>query len=173
MIIRKCEEQDIEAVGQFYDKVVLYLDAHINYPKWRYKDYPSVNSVRGMTHEGSQYLVESSGTVIGAFVFNEDPQGDYSKGSWKVDLPSGSYMVIHGLAVDPSHQGKGIAGKILKYCIGKASDEGYKAIRLDLVPGNIPAMALYEKHGFTYAGTEDLGRGIGGIPAFSLYELNL
>ena len=37
MQIRKSEESDIEAVGKFYDEVILWLDAHINYPKWQYK----------------------------------------------------------------------------------------------------------------------------------------
>ena len=41
MEIRLCEEKDIEEVGKFYDKVVLYLCETINYPKWRYKSYPS------------------------------------------------------------------------------------------------------------------------------------
>lgn len=173
MIIRKCEQKDVNAVGEFYDKVVLYLDAHINYPKWQYKQYPSVDSVQEMMNEGSQYIVEEDGVMIGAFVFNDDPQGDYTKGKWKRDLPKGSFMVIHALAVDPSCHGKGIGTQVLKYCIDEARSRGYKAIRLDIVPDNTPAAHLYEKNGFTYAGTEDLGRGIDEIPEFSLYELNL
>ncbi len=173
MIIRRCEDKDIKPTGEFYDKVILYLDEHINYPKWQYKQYPSADSVRDMTNEGSQYIVEEDGHMIGAFVFNDDPQGDYSVGSWKRDLPSGSFMVIHGLAVDPSFHGKGIGTFILDFCIEKAREDGYKAIRLDIVPGNIPAARLYEKKGFVCAGTADLRRGIEDIPEFTLYELNL
>ena len=33
--------------------------------------------------------------------------------------------------------------------------------------------SLLEKNGFVYVGDVDLGLGIGNIPAFSLYELNL
>lgn len=172
MIIRRCEQSDIASVGQFYDKVVRYLDEHINYPKWQYKQYPSESSVRAETDNGSQYIVEEDGEMIGAFVFNDDPQGDYSKGKWECDLPSGAFMVIHGLAIDPEWHGKGIGTRVLEYCINNARERGFKAIRLDIVPDNTPAAHLYEKMGFTYAGTEDLGRGIEGIPEFSLYELN-
>ena len=49
---------------------------------------------------------------------------------------------------------------------------GYKAFRLDIVPGNAPAQKLYEKSGFKYAGDAGLDRGIAHIPVFSLYELN-
>lgn len=48
-----------------------------------------------------------------------------------------------------------------------------EAIRLDVVPDNIPAKKLYEKCGFQYVGDVDLERDIPEIPLFSMYELNL
>lgn len=33
IIITECMENEIEKVGAFYDDVVEYLEAHINYPK--------------------------------------------------------------------------------------------------------------------------------------------
>ena len=45
-------------------------------------------------------------------------------------------------------------------------------LRVDIVPTNHPAKKLYEKNGFTYAGDVDMGRGIEGIPEFSLFEFN-
>ena len=171
--IRKCLEEDIVAVGAFYDRVVEYLDAHVNYPKWQYKIYPNEDYVRQMTADGVQYLCEEDGKLIGAFVLNTDPQGDYDKALWSKDLPLGSYLVIHALAVEPTLHGKGTGTGVVHFCIDKAREEGYKAVRLDLVPTNTPASKLYEKNGFTYVGTMDLGRGVEDIPEFSLYELNL
>ena len=49
MQIRKSKESDIEAVGKFYDEVILWLDAHINYPKWQYKIYPCEKYARSIT----------------------------------------------------------------------------------------------------------------------------
>lgn len=46
LLIRKCLNEDITAAGKFYDRVVEYLDAHINYPKWQYKIYPNEDYVR-------------------------------------------------------------------------------------------------------------------------------
>ena len=171
--IRKCREEDIPEAGRFYDRVVEWLDGHINYPKWTYKEYPSETSVRNQTRDGGQYLCLEDGKIVGAFVLNDDPEGSYWKGRWERELPEGSYLVVHALAVDPERQREGIASQIVRYCIGRARAGGYQAVRLDIVPGNDPAMALYEKHGFRYAGDADLDRGIEHIPVFSLFELNL
>ncbi len=62
--------------------------------------------------------------------------------------------------------------EIIRFCIDLAKSEGYKAIRVDIVPDNYPAKMLFEKNGFDYAGDVDLELNIGNIPAFSLYELN-
>jgi ribosomal protein S18 acetylase RimI-like enzyme len=170
--IRKCTHADIEAAGAFYDKAVLWLDAHVNYPRWMYRVYPSESSVREMTAVGSQYIALQNGRIVGAFVLNTDPQGNYHKGCWKKDLPEGSYMVIHALAADPELQGQGIASRIIRFCIEKARSSGHLALRVDTVHDNYPAKRLYEKNGFSYAGDADLERDVEGLPACSLYEFN-
>ena len=173
MKIRKCTEADVTAVGAFYDKVVLWLDARVNYPKWIYKEYPSEISVRDMTSRGEQYMCTEGDKIIAAFVLNKDPQGNYDRGNWKQSLPPGSYMVTHALAVEPELHGKGIASGIIAFCAEKAKSEGCEALRADIVPTNYPARRFHEKYGFTYAGDADLERGFEEIPLFSLYELDL
>ena len=81
-------------------------------------------------------------------------------------------MVCHALATDPSVHRKGVGRQIVEYCIDYAKKHGYKAIRLDVVPENLPAKKLYEKCGFSYIGDVDLERGLPEIPLFSMYELN-
>ena len=98
MEIRLCEEKDIEEVGKFYDKVVLYLCETINYPKWRYKLYPSEASVREKVTVGQQFLCMENEKIVGAFVLNDDPQGKYENTDWTVEIPQGEYMVCHTLA---------------------------------------------------------------------------
>ena len=173
MEIRKCRDEDVPAVGRFYDRVVEWLDGHVNYPKWTYKVYPSEISARAQTRAGAQYVCLDGETIVAAFVLNADPEGDYAKGRWERELPEGSYLVVHALAVDPERQRSGFASEIVRYCVDQAKIGGYKAVRLDVVPGNAPARALYEKHGFKYAGDADLNRGIETIPVFSLYGLDL
>ena len=63
--------------------------------------------------------------------------------------------------------------KIIRFCIDQDGSQGYRAIRVDIVPDNYPARTLFEKNGFTWAGDADLKLNIGNIPVLSLYELNL
>ena len=172
MEIRFCDDKDIIEVGKFYDKVVLYLLETINYPKWEYKIYPSELSVREKTLANQQLMCIDNNTIVGAFVLNNDPQGNYEKAEWTRKLLLGEYMVCHTLAVSFDVQGKGIGKEMVEFCIQYAKDHGYKGIRLDVVPDNLPARGLYEKCGFKYVGDVDLERGIEEIPLFSMYELN-
>lgn len=172
MQIRKCRTEEITEVGAFYDTVVEYLDSHTNYPKWQYKIYPSEEYVRAMTAEGFQYICKEDGKTVAAFVLNRDPEGDYDRGRWSVDLQDGEYMVIHALAVEPDLHGTGLGKKIVEFCIDTARNSGFRAIRLDIVPDNHPAKHLYESVGFTYVGDEDVRPEVEHIPKFSMYELN-
>jgi len=171
--IRKCLEEDIVRTGQFYDSVILWLDNHVNYPRWIYGVYPTVQSVQKTTVSGAQYICTDGGSILGAFALNADPQGKYQKGQWSQDLVDGSYLVIHALAIAPKMQRKGLGSDMICFCVNKAKSDGYKAIRVDIVPTNAPARRLFEKSGFTYVGDVDLELNIGNIPAFSLYELNI
>ncbi len=172
MQIRKCKKEDIAATGEFYDRVVEYLDSHINYPKWMYKEYPSESYAKTMTDEGHQYIGEEDGKIIAAFVLNDDPEGDYNKAKWSRQLQDGEYMVIHALAVEPKLHGSGLGKEIVGFCIDNAKNHGYKAVRLDIVPGNVPAKHLYEGFGFNYIGDSDIRPEVEHISKFSLYELN-
>lgn len=171
-IIRKCTEQDVVEAGAFYDRTVAWLDAHVNYPKWIYGVYPSEQSVRANVKDDCQYICLEDGEILGAFALNADPQGKYGKASWKKDIPEGDYMILHTLAVSPEAQGKGCGSEVIRFCVSQAKKEGYKALRLDIVPENLPARKFYEKNGFTCAGNADLERGIEDIPIFTLFELN-
>lgn len=171
--IRKCLEADIVRTGQFYDSVIHWLNDHVNYPQWIYGVYPSEQSVRKMTESATQYICVEGGSIRGAFALNAEPQGNYQKGRWSQHLVDGSYLIIHALAIAPEMQRKGLGADIIRFCVNKAKSEGYKAIRVDIVPSNAPARRLFEKNGFTCAGDVDLELNIGNIPSFSLYELNI
>lgn len=173
MVIRLCPKEDVAAVGGFYDDVVKYLCEHINYPKWTYKEYPSETFVLEMTEAKCQFVCIDNDVIVGAFVLNDDPQGAYENAVWSRQIPRGTYMVCHAVAIKPSLQGQGIGKQIVNFCIEYARNHGYNAIRLDVVPDNTPAKKLYEKCGFSYTGDADLERGIDDIPVFSMYELYL
>ena len=171
MELIKCKQIHLDDVSALYSRVVEHLEETINYPKWS-KHYPCRESVKEAIQKGEQYAYMENGEVLGAVVLNDNPNGNYEAGNWSKALKQGEYLVIHTLAVDPLAGHRGIGGYMVERCIGLAISSGYKAIRIDVVPDNIPAINLYEQKRFTFAGTKDLLRNIDGIPLFSLYELN-
>lgn len=172
--IKECEEKDIIYIGEFYDHVVYDMNQlHSNYPQWIYQIYPSLETVENAFLNHSQYYCLYNHQICGAFILNEDPDGAYEKAPWSMNLQRGEYLVIHTLAVDQQFLSQGIGSYIIQYCINIAKERGYKGIRLDVVPSNIPAIKLYQKMGFTYVGEYDLERDIEEIPVFSLFEYNL
>lgn len=170
--IFKCDLSHLDKLTEFYDKVTAHLEATVNYPKWTQGVYPGRESIQRAIENGVQYICLDGERVAGAFILNRDPQGNYSAGEWKRDLTDGEYMVIHTLAVSPDCVRQGIGKQMIGYAVDRAKAEGCQAIRLDVVPDNIPARRLYERVGFTFAGEKDLGRDIPEIPLFALYELN-
>lgn len=167
-----CGPEDLDVLTSLYAQAVKYLESHVNYPKW-HSDYPCRDSIRSCIQTRTQFICMENGCPVGAVVLNEEPGGRYEAVSWASSLRQGEYLVLHTLAVSPVCYGQGVGSKMVALCIQYARKNGYKAIRLDVVPGNVPAIRLYEKMGFTYAGTADLLRGIEDIPLFDLYELNL
>lgn len=171
MELVKCDDCHLEMLAELYGQVVARLTAGVNYPKWS-RDYPCRESIRDCIEKGEQFLCLEEGKPVGAVVLNENPGGRYEAGEWTRNLALGEYLVIHTLAVSTRFSGMGLGGKIVDSCIGYARQHHYKAVRLDVVPENIPAAHLYRKKGFRFAGTKDLERNIPDIPVFDLYELN-
>ena len=62
---------------------------------------------------------------------------------------SGSQIPWLGPAtVVPSIQGQGVGTEMLKFCLQRSIEHGYKEIRASVVPGNIRSMGLLKKLGF-------------------------
>ena len=72
--------------------------------------------------------------------------------------------------VHPSFLKMGIGRALMDYSFELARRTGMKSIRLDVYEKNLPAISLYEKCGFEYIDTVDLGFGNYGLDWFKLYE---
>ncbi len=168
----RCSDAYFRDTKDMYRRVVQTLKATVNYPKWGVH-HPSEEDLKSAFESGELYICLDDGRVAGAVVLNEDPEGCYEAGDWKRDLARGEYLVIHLLTSDTECRRKGIGTYLVDRCIEIAEQGGYKAVRLDVVPGNDPAKRIYSGRGFTYAGTKDLLRGIKAIPVFELYEYNM
>ena len=73
------------------------------------------------------------------------------------EITSSPSAQLLSIAVDPNHHGKGIGQGLLREGIKYIDSLGIKRIKLEARPENIPALRIYEKHGFEVVGeTKDL-----------------
>lgn len=66
-------------------------------------------------------------------------------------------FLVDGICVTRAERGRGVGSLLLAALCDEAREQGYPAIRLDVIDTNWRARALYERHGFSVAGTERLG----------------
>lgn len=170
LAIRQALPEDVGPMGEFYEAVCGYLQAHINYPGWRKGIYPSQETAAEAVEEGSLYVALREGAIVGSMILRHRPEPGYGTVRWKRELPYDKALVIVTFAVHPDYSGQGIAGQMIEYAEGLAGQQGVQSLRLDVAEGNIPAVRLYEKHGFEYRGTIDMGLEDIGLKWFRVYE---
>ncbi|HXF07943.1 MAG TPA: ribosomal protein S18-alanine N-acetyltransferase [Candidatus Acidoferrales bacterium] len=59
---------------------------------------------------------------------------------------------ILNLCVDPSYQGMGLGGRLLRCMMALAARRGIEDVLLEVRPSNEAALALYRRHGFVRIG---------------------
>lgn len=63
-------------------------------------------------------------------------------------VPGGPDADVMTLAVDPSAQGHGLGGLVLRDLLAEAARRGCASVFLEVRAGNESALALYRRHGF-------------------------
>ena len=104
------------------------------------------------------YVGRAGGRIAVMFVLNMQYDESYNHAAWKApDVP---YRVLHRFCVDPDFQGCGVGGKALDHIEKLLSEQGIHAVRIDAFSKNSYALKMYEKHGYTVAGTVDFRMGL-------------
>ena len=173
MQIRKAEENDFDAVRDFYHSMIDAMEGTPFHPKWQKDIYPSRADLKTAIDEQSMYIGVLGDKIASAMVFNHKCSEEYSEAAWPHILTKEQFAVIHMLGVHSDYSRRGYARELVRHAIYLAQAAGLKAIRLDVLKGNVPAERLYESMGFQYIDTvrlfyEDTGR-----TEFRLYELEL
>lgn len=78
------------------------------------------------------WVAEQGGELVAYFV------------AWLIE----DELHIGNIAVAPSSRRRGIAGRLLTYCLARAVERGVSLATLEVRVSNASAIALYEGHGF-------------------------
>lgn len=172
-VIEKGILLDVNELEALYNELNDYLSSSINYPGWIKHIYPiKEDAIKGV-NEGSLFVLREEGTIVGSIILNHIPEDAYSQGKWFVDTDYKNILVVRTLVVHPLFMKKNIGMLLMQFAKQHAISKQLKSIRLDVSEKNIPAIRLYEKSGYNYIGTVDLGLPYEHLKWFRLYELVL
>ncbi|MDF2888365.1 MAG: Acetyltransferase [Lacrimispora sp.] len=164
------KSEDIEPLAKLYDLVNDYLESHINYPGWIKGIYPVKEDAQAGVREETLYVLWAEGKIAGSVIVNQIQEKGYETAAWGQEAKPEDVAVIHTFLVHPDFLGRGFGKRLLEFAEEKAREQKRTVIRLDVNERNKPAIQLYRKLGFCFAGRVDLGYGEYGIPWFELYE---
>ena len=141
--IRQAKESDLARVQAMYARLVARMDRD-GWSVWD-ETYPR-DFVGKDVEQGQFYLLLEGDRLAGAFAL---PSHDNGEGDvpWEDPAAPARYLYRFGIAVE--YRGKGL-GKLALERIGELSRRlGARYLRLYVAYENEPALALYQKAGFT------------------------
>ena len=141
--------------------------------KWIYGRHPTKEQIESYIMSGFMYSFEKDSEILGAVAITPLQGFEYQDIDWQIACHNNEVSVVHLLAVDPSHQGCGIARKIMRNAIDIAKNNNSKAVRLDALSCNTPAHRLYQSIGFEKIGVCNWHADNVGDTEFYLFELLL
>ena len=173
MNIRLAKPEELDKVQCFYYYVTDWLETVPYGPGWKKDIYPSPEELTDALAKNELWVCETEEEYIASMILNNAPNEGYEKVKWKTDAKPDEVMLIHALGVKPEYQGKGIATKMVEHAINIAESNNCKAMRLDVLEGNLPAERLYPKLGFAYVETVEMYYEDTGNANYELFELVL
>ncbi len=170
---RRLTKTDLPQVIAFYKDTCDHQQFDQYSPDWTWGVYPSEQSLEESFNDLFIGAFDDDGTLLGAGILTKGEDPDYPSEAWKIPATDDQIAILHLLVVGPAARGKGVASGLLAQLKQVAKEAGAIVIHLDVIDGNPPADALYQKNGYQLAKRvvidyEDVGR-----QEANLYELKL
>ena len=147
-MIRKAAMADADLIEEAYNEHFQYEQDHTAFTVFKKGVYPTKADAEKAIKAGAMYVYEESESIAGSMILDKTQPEEYSDIVWKSDFSEDQVMVIHLLMVRPGMSNRGIASSLIRFAIAIARNNHSKALRLDTGSQNIPAVSLYQKHGF-------------------------
>jgi GNAT superfamily N-acetyltransferase len=173
IVIELGQESDIDELERLYNDLNDYLEQGINYPGWKKGVYPvRQNAVDGV-NDKNLFVAKHNGKIIGSLILSHESVQEFDKDRREYGIGSLDAVVIYTFVIHSDYMRCGAGTALITYAVEYSRKLGVKLIRLDVYEGNMPAIRLYEKSGFKFIGTVDLGLGKFGLDWFKLFEKEL
>lgn len=170
MEIRIAKTDDYPSVRAFYHSLTDEM-RHSEFDiGWKKDIYPSPDMLKNSIADSHLYIGEANGQITAAMILNHQYNDGYKEIKWPVQIADSEVTIIHALGVHPKNKGKGYAKQMVHKAIETAEKNHQKAVRLDVLEGNIPAEKLYSELGFHYIHTLKMFYEDTGLTNYKVYE---
>lgn len=115
--------------------------------------YPNAGTIKNDIQKEYAHVLTDSGTIIGTVSVCFDGEKSYEKiydGKW---LSCEGFAVIHRLAIEDGHKGKGLSSFIIKNIEKMSLNKGVHSIKVDTHEQNLSMQKLLLKNRFVHCGT--------------------
>ena len=164
--LRKAQLSESDEILNFYRNTIFAISDSEFQPKWNDR-YPDLEFIKNSILKEELY-VYSQKNIAACVVINSELSEEYGNVKWHVNAQPDEIIAIHTFAV--SSIGKGIGKGIFDYIVKKAIENDKKAIRIDVIDGNVGAQKVFEKFGFEYVDSVEMFHEAVGLETFHLYE---
>lgn len=149
MQIRKAVTSEFEDLMNFYYEVMDNMPQS-KFFDWKRGGYPQPERIKKYIEKDEAYIGVRDGKIICAAILNHKYNDGYDTATWQIDAGEEDTLMVHTLAVLPSLHGTGVSKALVEEIKNIARSMNLKAVRLDLIVGNIAAQKLYENAGFVF-----------------------
>jgi ribosomal protein S18 acetylase RimI-like enzyme len=155
-LIQRATAFDVDAVEQSYIELLAHEKEHGSNSNWVLGLYPTRAIAEKSYSEKTLYVLVEGDELCASMILNQFQPEEYKKIEWLYPATPQEVLVIHTLCIPPAKSGRGFGKAMVNFAITHATQMNCKAIRLDTWAGNKPAISLYNKRGFRYAGNANV-----------------
>lgn len=169
-LIRKASVDEYQAVRKFYHDLIDRMQDAQYGPGWEKEVYPSDAYLKESLEKQELFVGIQDGQIIAAMIINHSCNESYKKVQFSTTFAENEVMVIHALGVLPDFGRNGYGKKLVEKAVSYAKEYEQKALRLDVLGGNLPAEKLYTGIGFRYISTIPMFYEDTGWTEYKVYE---
>lgn len=150
MKLRKSTLSDINSIMRIIEQAKEYFKEN-NIDQWQ-DNYPNYTTIKNDIDKEESYVLIDDNDILATVALSFNGENNYGviyDGKW---LSNSNYAVIHRVAVDKNHKGKGLSGEIFNTLEKICLDNNVSSIKIDTHKENTSMRRFLEKNGFKYCG---------------------
>ena len=149
LTFRKAEIEDTENIWKIIQEAI--ERRRIEGSRQWQDGYPDLESIKLDIQNKVGFVYVQGKIIIGyaAIIFEIEPAYESIEGSWE---SSGSYAVVHRVAVSNDFVGKGIASQLFLKVENFVKSKNIFTIKVDTNFDNIPMLKIFERLNYKYRG---------------------